>query len=355
VYIINISIEKNIAMEHALYRHYLIRLFTLKHLSIHLPALLVSSVLLSACGIFGADNSYSADFQAPTLAAKADITNVSTIETLTSLTIGAGGLSLDEDGFIYASHFGQGIGIAIDGDRVLKIDPVTGRSEIFASGFNGATGSDFDSQGNFYQASFSNHTLYKIAVDGTMTTVATKSNGLKSPVGVVIDKNDNVYVNNCGGGNITKISSSGIAEIYAQSTLLNCANGLTIDDDSGILYVANFSDSNVLKVTTNGSVSLLATLSGSGNGHLTLYKGSLYVAQFSINKISKVSLTGKIVEFIGNGNDVNEDGNLLAASVRNPNDLVFDAQGNLFIFASANEAANGASAPSIIRKVTNTL
>jgi sugar lactone lactonase YvrE len=323
-------------------------------LFIYLPTLLVISVLLSSCGIWDADTSRSSDVDAPTLAIETKITSVPTIETLTLLKIGAGGLSLDEEGFIYASHFGQGVGIAIDGDRVLKIDPVTGRSEIFARGFNGATGSDFDSQGNFYQASFSNNTLYKITVDGIMTTIATKKNGLKLPVGVVVDKNDNVFVNNCGGGNIIKISSSGMAETYAQSTLLNCANGITIDDETGILYVANFSDSNVLEVATDGTVSLLATLSGSGNGHLTLYKGSLYVAQFSINKISKVSLTGKVVKFIGSGNDVNEEGYLLTASVRNPNDLVFDAQGNLFIFASANEAVTGASAPSVIRKVKNT-
>lgn len=277
------------------------------------------------------------------------------LTTLTNLPIGAGGLSLDAEGYLYASHFGQGIGSGIDGDTVLKIDPKEGTSEVFATGFIGATGSDFDSQGNFYQASFSNSILYKVDTEGNMTEFANDSSGLFLPVGVVIDDEDNVYVNNCGGGNVTKLSADGEAEIYASSELFKCANGITIDDATGIIYVANFSDGSVLAISTEGDVSLLATLSGGGNGHLTFHEGSLYVAQFAGNMVSKVSLTGEVSEFIGTGSDLNEDGELLTSSIRNPNDLVFDESDNLFIFASANEAEVGDSAPSVIRKVTHSI
>ena len=48
------------------------------------------------------------------------------------------------------------------GSKILKVDPKDGKSEVFSSGFDGATGNDFDSKGFLYQASFSTGTLYRI-------------------------------------------------------------------------------------------------------------------------------------------------------------------------------------------------
>ena len=63
----------------------------------------------------------------------------------------SGGITIDTEGNIYLSDFGPGN--AVDSNAVVyKIDKDDFSVSVFADGFIGASGSCFDSQGNFYQA-----------------------------------------------------------------------------------------------------------------------------------------------------------------------------------------------------------
>lgn len=87
-----------------------------------------------------------------------------------------------------------------------------------------------------------------------------QSNGvydnLGSPTGMVTDKNGNLYVAGFSDNDIVKISPDGDRRIFVKDSRLNGPIGLEIDS-SGNIYVANYNANNVLKISSTGQVSVL--------------------------------------------------------------------------------------------------
>jgi sugar lactone lactonase YvrE len=286
--------------------------------------------------------------------ANALVENVSAdklIETIGSYSIGTGGISIDASGMLYIADFGTSLK-DIHGSKILKVDPKNGKSEVFSSGFDGATGNDFDSKGFLYQASFSTGMLYRIATTGEAKVFA---DGFKNPIGVVVDLKNNIYVTNCGGGSVAKVTPAGEVSTFATSELFKCANGITIDNVTGNIYVSNFGDANVMAVTPEGNVSLLATLPGEGIAHLTFANNTLYVAANSANQVYRVTLDGTFELYVGNGESTNSDGSLHSSSIKVPNDLTFSPDGSLYIYAVDNSGETQHFAPSTIRVIRNAI
>lgn len=273
------------------------------------------------------------------------------IETVGSYAVGTGGISIDASGMLYIADFGTSLK-DIHGSKILKVDPKNGKSEVFSSGFDGATGNDFDSKGFLYQASFSTDTLYRIAPTGKSIVFA---DSFKNPIGVVADYQDNIYVTNCGGGSISKVSPAEEVSTFSTSELFKCANGITIDNATGNIYVSNFSDANVLAISSEGNVSLLATLPGAGIAHLTFANNALYVAANVANQIYRVALDGSFELYVGNGESTNSDGSLKTSSVKTPNDLAFSPDGSLYIYAVDNSGEAKHFSPSTIRVIKNVI
>lgn len=79
---------------------------------------------------------------------------------------------------------------------------------------------------------------------------------LGSPTGMVTDKNGNLYVAGFSDNDIVKISPDGERRIFVKDSRLNGPIGLEIDS-SGNIYVANYNANNVLKISSTGQVSVL--------------------------------------------------------------------------------------------------
>lgn len=79
---------------------------------------------------------------------------------------------------------------------------------------------------------------------------------LGSPTGMVTDKNGNLYVAGFSDNDIVKISPNGERRIFVKDSRLNGPIGLEIDS-SGNIYVANYNANNVLKISSTGQVSVL--------------------------------------------------------------------------------------------------
>lgn len=79
---------------------------------------------------------------------------------------------------------------------------------------------------------------------------------LGSPTGMVTDKNGNLYVAGFSDNDIVKISPDGVRRIFVKDSRLNGPIGLEIDS-SGNIYVANYNANNVLKISSTGQVSVL--------------------------------------------------------------------------------------------------
>jgi len=170
-----------------------------------------------------------------------------TVETITTPFNASGGVAIDDSGIVYVADFGSTLGLA-NGSNVYKVYD-DGTIKLFASGLNGASGNDFDSQGNLYQSNINRrggNKLSKITPDGSVSTFAT--NGITGPVGVAVTNEDTIYVANCGGNSIAKVAPDGSSAVWVSSVFLSCPNGLTLDDD-GNLYTCNFNNRNVIRIT----------------------------------------------------------------------------------------------------------
>ena len=49
--------------------------------------------------------------------------------------------------------------------------------------------------------------------------------GMTSPVGISLDANKNIYVNNCGTNKIIRVDQEGVHSDFCTDSLLNCPNG----------------------------------------------------------------------------------------------------------------------------------
>ena len=239
---------------------------------------------------------------------------------------GTGGVSIDPQGNIFVSDFGptlNGIRGLNPKNRIFKLDP-SGKIEAIHQFFQGASGSEFDHQGNLYQSNVAGGYVSKIGVNGTIDTIY--ADGMQSPVGIKADLLGNIFVANCGSQRILKVTASKDTSTFCKNSILNCPNGITLDDN-GNFYVSNFMDGNIIKINSAGEASVFTTLPGNNNGHLIFHKNYLYVVARGAHQIYKVSLEGKTELFAGSGTRGRTNGKRLSSSFSFPNDLDISPNG----------------------------
>lgn len=272
------------------------------------------------------------------------------VDTIARVDAGTGGIEMDAAGNIYHSDFGAVLGDPTTaGTRVWKIGP-KGKVEVLAEGFEGASGSAIDSHGNFFQANIRGGYISKVAPGGKVSRFA--SEGLRSPVGIVIDDQDTLFVCNCGSGSIQRIDSDGNSTQFLQSDLLKCPNGITMDDERN-LYVANFYNGDVIKITPDAEATRLASLPGGNNGHLVYSGGALFVVDRGSHQVVKLSLDGTSSVLAGSGEKGGADGAAAEASFCFPNDIAVSADGKtLYLNDVGDESSQGRKlGPSRIRRI----
>lgn len=220
------------------------------------------------------------------------------------------------------------VGTIEQGDCQLRVVNHAGSgANSFANGpkataqFTDVSGIVMDSNGNMFVADDWNHRIRKITPDGTVSTFAgsgTNANttgtgtaaALDRPQGLLIDAADNLYTSS--GNYKIKISPLGVV-----SHLTTSANGVAgAIDAQGSLYVYDFNNHVIRKVTSTGTVTTFAGLSGTAGStnatgtvarfnnptSLTISKaGDIYVADRGNNRIRKITPTGVVSNYAGSG------------------------------------------------------
>jgi sugar lactone lactonase YvrE/uncharacterized Zn-binding protein involved in type VI secretion len=192
------------------------------------------------------------------------------------------------------------------------------------------------------------------------------------PNGIAEDPAGNIYIGDMSNDTIRKISAAGIVSTFAGATGATGTTNSTIGtssrfngpagiatDAAGNVYVADYNNNEVRKITPAGAVSLLAGSSsgrsGSTNstGSNARFKGpadlavdsagNVYVADQTNNLIRKITPAGVVTTLAGSGAAGSADGTGTKASFNQPGGIGIDAAGNLYVADSYNHT---------IRKVT---
>ena len=186
------------------------------------------------------------------------------------------GIVLDAAGNIYASDVEQSVIVKIstDGTAVIFAGNGAGAGSSVdgkgtAASFAEPTGLAMDASGNLFVVDAASDEIRKVTPDGTVTTIA--GSGLNGavdgkgsaasfydPTGVVVDASGNLYIGDYGNYKIRKITPDGTVSTIAGSGVEGYADGIGIKatfggpedltlDASGNLYVADYY--NVRKIT----------------------------------------------------------------------------------------------------------
>ena len=182
-----------------------------------------------------------------------------------------------------------------------------------------------------------------------------------SPAGVCTDGFGNIFVADSYNNKIRKITPTGIVSTFAGSGAIGAIDGIgtaasfnkpkdICSDAADNIYVADYFNNKIRKITPTGVVTTLAGsgISGSTNGTGTAASfnlpegvctdaiGNIYVGDTQNGKIRKITPTGIVSTFAGSGAAGSIDGIGTAASFSQPRGVCADALGNIYVADGAN-------------------
>jgi len=253
------------------------------------------------------------------------------------------GLFVSADGTIFASNFGMfdsDLG-KYSGTQVFQIDRNRSISEK-ASGFEAPMGGVMDSHGNFYFNNENNNDavsgiLIKITSDGSSSEVGEIAGW---PSGLAIDNYDVIYVANFFAPTIHKVSTDGTISVLATDDRLFGCVGIDVDKDGNII-ASNFFTADILKVTQDGEVSLIANIPNTtpnfAIGYMTIFEDNIYATGIDQDVIYKVSFDGSTEIFAGTGERSTTDGKLSEATFSRPNGIAADEKRRILYISQFGE------------------
>jgi len=258
----------------------------------------------------------------------------------------------------------QGVVTTIAGNGGTTFTDGTGTN----AQFNNPYGIAVDSTGNIYVADSANNCIRKITPAGVVTTIAgnggttfadgTGTNAtFNSPAGLAVDSAGNLYVGDRSNHLIRRITPAGVVTTLAgrngslgfqdgtgTNAIFYQPRGVAVDS-AGNVYVADWSNYRIRKITPAGVVTTLA-----GNGSAGPYidgtgtsagfylpkgvavdlTGNVYVVDTN-NLIRKITPTGVVTTLAGQTTPGSTDGTGTNATFNNPYGVAVDSAGTVYV------------------------
>jgi hypothetical protein len=244
-----------------------------------------------------------------------------------------------------------------------------------AAGLNGPTSVAVDAGGNMYIADPYNNRVRIVNGFGTISTFAGNGNSgysgdagfaasaqLSKPFGVAADTHGNIYIADADNNVIRKVNNVGIISTFAGTGTLGYSGDggqalsatfsfpcAVATDAAGNVYIADYGNNCIRKVSPNGVVITIA-----GNGFYGYYgdgdvasvselasptavaldaAGNIYIADYMNYRIRKINTAGTISTIAGNGISgyVGDGGLADTTELQGPIGVAVDASGNVYI------------------------
>ncbi len=284
------------------------------------------------------------------------------------------GVAVDSSGHVYVAEFNNHL--------IRKISPAGVVSTLAGTGTSGAVngsgvtasfsypkGVAVDASGNVYVADQLNNRIRMINPDGVVSTLAGLSmagrvdgSGVTAkfynPFGVAVDASGAVFVADLSNHQIRKISpqgevstlagvggTAGYEDGSAATAKMDNPAGVAVDF-SGNVYVADYNNHLIRKISPQGEVSTLAGtagVAGADNGTGTTAKfsnprgvavdgnGNVYVADASNHRIRKITPVGVVSTVAGTGEVGHDNGNGGLAKFYTPTGVAVAGNGVLYV------------------------
>jgi sugar lactone lactonase YvrE len=172
------------------------------------------------------------------------------------------------------------------------------------------------------------------------------------PVGLKVDNSGNVYVADRGNGLIRMISASGMVSTFAGNGSFGSTDGPLLSSafyGPTAIFIANNGDiyvtdqfSGAIRKISSGNVTTIAGLGIHGasfsnpTGICMDSAGNLYIGDSFAMKIREISPAGTVMTVAGSGSQTWLDGPAATAAFDDPQGVVVDPSGNLFVADYAN-------------------
>jgi uncharacterized protein (TIGR03437 family) len=254
-----------------------------------------------------------------------------------------------------------------------KITRIAGDGTRGFAGDNGAAreanitdvhGIAVDSGGAVYISDTSNNRVRKIDTKGVITTFAgTGSPGFSGdgaaggkaqlwfPAGLAVDGSGNVFVTDYGNSTVRKITSSGMISTLAgtgswgfsgdgsAANKAALANPMSVAvDAAGNVFIGDIGNNNIRRVGTDGNIRTVAT--GVSPQSLAVdAAGNLYFVDGINSVVQKILPSGAILNIAGTGRDgfSGEGSQATLARLDHPAGIAIDAGGKLYVADSNNQ------------------
>jgi len=322
---------------------------------------------------------------------------------------GSAGSDGSEDGVGAAARFSDPSGVAVDGagnvfvaesgniadsgeSTIRKITPAgvvttlagTAGSSGSADGTGAAarfyqpSGVAVDGAGNVLVADRGNNTIRKITPAGVVTTLAGSAGSSGSadgtgavarfsitymystgPGGIAVDGASNIFVADTNNNTIRKITPAGVVTTLAGTAGSDGSadgtgaaarfidpSGVAVDG-AGNVFVADFNNHTIRKITPGGVVTTIAGTAGwsgsaDGTGSAARFNqpsgvavdgaGNVLVADSGNNTIRKITPAGVVTTLAGTAGSLGSvDGTGAAARFASPSGVAVDGAGNVFV------------------------